>query len=210
MAKFMSILEKYNLVEKASKENSEIPSVEVLASDVEINSASIVQKQVTDTEDGLIPENNTNSSRLSDIDVYIDKDKKISIAEIYNQNSLDNSDINTVFMLQNLINALPQNLPQDIIKQSVLGVINASKIDLNHLLLDGEKRLEVLNKVMGTYHNQTVKKISEYKEEIARLSKLINSYNDKIKVKESLLEDQKYLVDYEVQKVTNIIDFFQK
>ena len=57
--------------------------------------------------------------------------------------NLKKSNINTVFMLQNLINALPQDLPKDVIKQSVINIINASNIDLNELISDGEQRQEV-------------------------------------------------------------------
>ena len=78
-------------------------------------------------------------------------------------------------MLQNLINALPQDLPKDVIKQSVINIINASNIDLNELISDGEQRQSVLVKVMDGYNSEINNRIEEYKEEITKLSKLIGN-----------------------------------
>ncbi|WP_097026909.1 hypothetical protein [Clostridium peptidivorans] len=213
MSKVMSILEKYNLVEKVNKEKSECTN-----SDLKNN---IKYDEVVNNEDNIVNvEANDYKEEVKIIEPVIEKksstidnnkyEEKMTIDEIYSLHGLENSNINTVFMLQNLINALPQNLPKDIVKQSVINIIDASKMDLNRLLSDGEQRLELLGKVMDGYYKQTSDSIAKYKEEIAKLSSLINDCQEQIKINESMLEEQIHEIKYESQKIGEIINFFSK
>lgn len=207
MSKIMSILEKCNLVEKVIKEDD---------NNVNLNKEenTPVGKILTDEHsdykeeikviDPIINEKHTR------IDMDMEYEKKMMVNDIYSLYDLENSNINTVFMLQNFINALPQNLPKDVVKQSVINIINASNIDLNKLLSDGEHRLEVLSKVMEGYYNQTNKRVAEYKKEIDKLSSLISNCKEEIKIKENMLEEQICLIKYEAEKINSIIDFFPK
>jgi hypothetical protein len=214
MSKVMSMLEKYNLIEKSNKERPEFTNSNE-ENNIEISQLlnykeNIKEPQTNDyKEEVKTPELDIEEKPLV---AATDKgyENKMLINEIYSLYDLENSDINTVFMLQNLINALPQNLPRDVVKQSVINIIDASKINLNKLLSDGDQRLEVLDKVMEGYYNQTNKRISEYKEEITKLSSLINNCKEQIKVKEAMLEEQVYLIKYEAQKISDIIGFFPK
>ena len=214
MSKIMSILEKCNLVEKVNKEN---------ADHINLNEQNNIQlSEVSDDENNILKVETSHhkqeikalepviKEKTSTMDDDIEYEKKMMIDEIYSLYGLENSNINTVFMLQNLINALPQNLPKDVVKQSVINIMGASNIDLNELLSDGEQRLEVLVKVMEGYYNQTNKRIALYKEEIAKLSSLISNCQEQIKIKENMLEEQICLIKYEAQKIDDIIDFFPK
>jgi hypothetical protein len=214
MSKIMSILEKCNLVEKVNKEKPEHANLneenntqldEMLKDD-----NSILKVDANDYKEEIKAPQPVIKEKISIMETDIEYENKMMINEIYSLYGLENSDINTVFMLQNLINALPQNLPKDVVKQSVINIIGASNIDLNELLSDGERRQEVLAKVMDGYYNQTNKRIALYKEEIAKLSSLINNCEEQIKIKESMLEQQIYLIKYETQKIDGIIDFFPK
>jgi hypothetical protein len=213
MAKIMSILEKYNLLEKGSKEKSEHT---ILNEDI--------NTKVAEENDNEINEELNDVNNILKIKAYesvikekpslitsdIEYENTMALNEIYSLYKLKDSNINTVFMLQNLINALPQDLPKDVIKQSVINIINASNIDLNELISDGEQRQAVLVKVMDGYNSQVNKRIDEYKEEIAKLSKLISNCQDQIKSKENMLEEQTHIIKYEAQKIDGIIDFFRK
>ena len=214
MSKIMSILEKCNLVEKVNKEKPEHTYVNeennIQVKEVVNEESNILKVETLDYKEELKIPKPIIKANSSTMDTHIEYEKNIMIDEIYSSYGIKNSNINTVFMLQNLINALPQNLPKDVVKQSVINIINASNIDLNELLSDGEQRLEVLVKVMNDFNNQTNKRIAEYKEEIAKLSSLINACQEQIKNKESMLEEQICLIKYEVQKIDDIIDFFPK
>lgn len=214
MSKIMSILEKYNLVEKGIIEKSENlnQNVEnnIKLSEVTNEENNILEFEASDLKEEFnVPESDI-KEKYSQMEKDATYEKKMMISEIYSLYGLENSDINTVFMLQNFINAMPQNLPKDVVKESVINIINASKIDLNKLLSDGEQRLEVLSKVMDGYYNQTNKRISEYKEEIAKLLSLINDSQGQIKIKEGILEEQIYLIKCENEKIDGIINFFPK
>lgn len=222
MAKIMSILEKYNLVEKGNKEKSEHTNLN------EESNKRIDEENNKDLSEDLNDKNNifrikTNDynekikthesvikDKVSSTSTDIEYENKMDLNEIYSLYKLKDNNINTVFMLQNLINALPQDLPKDVIKQSVINIINASNIDLNELISDGEQRQAVLVKVMDSYNNQINNRIAEYKEEIAKLSKLINNCQEQIKTKENMLEEQVHIIKYEAQKIDGIIDFFRK
>lgn len=214
MSKVMDILEKFSLVEKVNKDNlnyanlneeNNIKTVEVLK--VENNIQEV--KDIDDEKEIKTPEP-VIKEKSSTIKTNMEYENKMMIDEIYSMYGLEKSNINTVFMLQNLINALPKNLPQDVVKQSVMNIIDASNINLNELLSDGEQRLESLVKVTDGYHNKTNKFISDYKEEIVKLTNSINNCQKQIKNKETMLEEQNNLVKYETQKIQSIMDFFRK
>lgn len=222
MAKIMSILEKYNLVEKGNKDKSEHT---ILNEEINIK---ISKENNNELSKNLKDENNILKIKTSDYNEKIEApesilkenhsistsdieyENKMALNEIYSLYNLKDSNINTVYMLQNLINALPQDLPKDVVKQSVINIINASNIDLNELISDGEQRQSVLVKVMDGYNSEINNRIEEYKEEITKLSKLISNCQEQIKNKENMLEEQIHIIKYEAQKIDGIIDFFRK
>lgn len=213
MSKIMSVLEKYNLVEKVSKEKSEYTDSE-LKNNIKLdgvvnNGDDVVNVEANDYKEEVKIVEPVIEDKSSIVDNNRYK-KKMTIDEIYSLNGLENSSINTVFMLQSLINALPQNLPKDIVKQSVINIIDASKMDLNKLLSDGDQRLNLLDEVIDGYCKQTNNNITKFKEEIAKLSSLINDYQEQIKINENMLEEQIYEIKYESQKISEIINFFSK
>lgn len=213
MSKLISFLEKHNLVEKIDKEpllteTPENPSYETTSIDLEENlTASIIEdikhKPIAKTSNPII--NKEENSLLNKKNKY---DKQIDITEIYSLYNLDTNTPNTVFMLENLINALPQNLPDDVMKQTIRNIIVASNINLNELLSDGEHRLKALVELMNDYYIETNNEISQCKAEIAKLSTLINGYQERIKTKELMLQEQSNLVKSENQRIENITNFF--
>jgi len=205
MSKVMSMLEKYNFVEKVNVEKTQNTNSN------EENNIGLDEVSSDENNISIVEETELIKKEEPDIKkTNMEYEKKMMVNEIYSLFGIENSNINTVFMLQNFINALPQSLPKDVVKQSVINVINASNIDLNELLADGEKRMEVLTKVMDGYNSQTNKRIAEFKEEIANLSKLISNCQQQIKTKETMLEDQEYLIESETQKIQGIVDYFTK
>lgn len=214
MSRIMNILEKCNLVEKANVQGpkqinlEEKNNIQWEEEIIDESNISIVKTSYSE-ENIKVPKIDSFEENLEK-EINIEYDKKMMINEIYSLYEIENNSVNTVYMLQNLINALPQNLPKDVLKQSVINIINASNMDLNELLSDGELRLEVLGKVMEGYHNQTINRISGYKEEIAKLTSLINECEEKIVMQSNMVEEQVYLIKCETQKIDGIIDFFPK
>jgi uncharacterized phage infection (PIP) family protein YhgE len=203
MSKIMSVFEKLNLIEKVDKKESIDTNTENSPSEyaeVETSESPIEEDNTKE-----VPKVNETSNNCVKATSY---DNNKSINEIYSIYNIANSNVNTVFMLGNFINALPENLPYDIKKNSVMNIINATNADLSKLLSDGENRLNVLNKYANEHYNATSKTVSEYKEEIIKLSRLIDKYKEQIDFKEAMLEEQKNIIKYEAQKIDGIISFF--
>ncbi|NLM44969.1 MAG: hypothetical protein GX201_13315, partial [Clostridiales bacterium] len=140
----------------------------------------------------------------------ISYDKNKTIEEIYASYELVNSNINTIFMLGNFINALPENLPYEVRKSSVMNIINASNTNINILMSDGERRLKALNEFANDYNSAVKNIIYKHKEEIEKLKQMINYYEEEIMAKQKMLEEQNNIIKYEIQRINNIMGFFHK
>lgn len=203
MANVMSMLEKLKWVEKMEKNDDTIESetsqeledIEEAVDFGEYKPPVKVEKQLK-MED------------KEEIEYEARPEKNMSINEIYSANNVDNNIMNTVFLLESYINALPQDLPYEVKKTSVINIVTATKSDLNHLLNEGEKRIKILNAFMNDFQQSLNAGIGEYKAEIFKLSKMIDEYKILIDEKETMLEEQKNIVKFEANKINNIIDFF--
>lgn len=236
MSKIMSVFEKLNLVEKVDEKVVGIKTIE--NNDIEEKvDPKVVNTEFLDTKtieynnekkqnekkqiEPKIIENNTidNRSEVKLLQEYT-KESEVSledkclyennmdITEIYTKSGIENCDVNTIFMLGNFINALPENLPSEIKKQSITNIIQASNIDLNKLILDGNERLKALSEFEKKFKNTTSNTIENYKNEIIKLNNLITNYKNEIQKKEIMLEEQNNLIKYEIEKINNIINFF--
>lgn len=215
MSKILSVFEKLNFIEKVPEEKED--TFEVNAKDIEESTKA--ENIVMNNSEGEIvfPETNNVDNRStakgdnhSTLKTELEYDRNMNIADIYTSFGIENSNINTVFMLGNFINALPENLPYEVKKHSVMSIISASNTDLVKLLSDGEQRLNVLSQFAAEYHNATNNTIDQLKAEIIRLNGLINKYKEQIHMRETMLEEQNYTIKYEAEKISNIINFFNQ
>lgn len=200
MSKLMSVFEKFNLVEKleneASTENSE--ELEESVKDepnVDLSSVEIA----VPTKD--------NSQTIKKINT--DSEKNISIEDIYKKFGMNGNGVNTIFMLEKFINALPEKLPLDIKKDSVINILEASNTDLNMLINDGEKRLDILTNYAKDFSQSTSQAIERCKAEIVKLNSLIKDYEEQIYLKESMLLEQNNDIKAETEKIKNTMNFFK-
>ena len=227
MSKIMSVFEKLNLVEKVNNDSIVISNNEekdINKEKEDINSGEDYSKylynNVNDQQEIVPKDIEETKEELSTNEPVIEDNKasekpefkstnNLNIKDIYSNYGIDNNDINTIFMLGNFINALPENLPSDVRKQSVLSIIDASNTDLNKLLSDGERRLNVINQFTKEYYSKTISTIASYADEIKKLKNRINEYEAQIKSNEKLLEEQNNIMKFETEKIKNIIGFFK-
>lgn len=207
MSKVMSLLEKCNLVERVNEE----PETTMINEEYDMEPKTVLKDEVNEVVAKKEPilEHIPESKPFPQEPVR-NYEEKMTVTQIYSSFGIKNSSINTVYMLENFINALPQTLPKDVLKQSVINIMEASNINLNELVYDGEQRLKALEEVLTGYHSETNRKISEYKEEIDRLNALINNCQKQIELKEAILEDQTYMIKCEAEKIDGIIGYFSK
>jgi hypothetical protein len=213
MSKILSVFERLNLIEKVSEEKED--NFKINAKDIEesteaeniTNNNSEIEFPEVNNEDNHSTAKGDNHSALK---TELNYERNMNISDIYSAFGIENSNVNTVFMLGNFINALPENLPYEVKKRSVMNIISASNTDLVKLLSDGERRLNVLSQFASEYHNSTNNMIDQLKAEIIRLNGLINKYKEQIHMRETMLEEQNYTIKYEAEKISNIINFFNE
>jgi hypothetical protein len=110
-----------------------------------------------------------------------EKNKLLTIEEIYRNAHLENEVKKTIFMADVYQKAIPENLPLDIKRETVLNIMNVSSISLEELLNDAYKRIDALNTVLEeTEINKNRKKFQE---------------------------DQNTMIEYEIQKIINLVEF---
>ncbi|MDF2672272.1 MAG: hypothetical protein K0R09_537 [Clostridiales bacterium] len=183
--------------------------------------SNLIEKEETiETKEKVVESINLNSNEAKDIqidaNVHNTEDEteklyqeKLDINEIYSKFGPSTKDTNTIYIIDSFLKALPDNLPSDIKLQSVLGIIDASKMDIEQLLNDGDKRLEVLSQFFKNFMDRNDKVINENEREISILTEKINHHNKIIEGRKKLQEEQKSVVKFEVQKIENIINFVQ-
>lgn len=134
-------------------------------------------------------------------------DKLLKIEEIYKKFNLDSDNKNTIFIIDSFSKALPDYLPQEIKRQSILNIISSSGMNIVELLKDGTERINILKNFENSCTNYTNKLISESEAEIEKLMQAINKCKKSINDRKKLQEEQSANIEYEVQKIQNIIQF---
>lgn len=224
MAKIMSMLEKYKLIEKESQLDSQETISPVEEPHLEEASIAFDESQAheEDQSEEFINSDETTTSNLVQSETPSDSiasedesfrdsyTRELSLEEIYTSYGLNSSPVNqTVFVLENLMNALPNELPEYVKKTTLDNIIIASAMNLNNLLTDGKHRSHLLVEFLDSYNTTVNGEISSLHEEIKRLSAIINEYQQQIKAKELLQQQQISSIKSEQTRLNNILEFFK-
>ncbi|OGO77026.1 MAG: hypothetical protein A2Y23_03380 [Clostridiales bacterium GWB2_37_7] len=153
----------------------------------------------------------SDNDELSDNQERADKAtvEKLPIKEIFEKFGLETKETNTVYLIESFIKALPNNLPADVKRQSIINLISASQLDIICLLKDGNRRLEVLNSYSEDFSNNIAEIIASNEKQIRKLNERIAYHNRIIEDKQKLRENQKAEIEFEIQKISNIIEFIE-
>lgn len=227
MGKMTSLLEKYKLIEKEeesasadSSHTNEISQEEpitnldasILPSDVDSTSSktptisSIPEETVTESTSEYIT---SDSLPKQETISPINYNQLLSIDQVYKHLQLNQAAItDTVFLLENLIKALPAELPEFVKKTTVNNIIEASAMNLSKLLEDGRVRAQSLQQFSTNYTQTHSEEIATLKVEIARLSAIIADYHQQIKNKETLIAEETNLIQTEQHRIQSILEFF--
>ena len=137
-------------------------------------------------------------------------DRHLSIKEIYTQYDLDAVAVtDSVYLLENLINALPAELPDFVKKTTVNNIIKASAMNIDKLLDDGHTRSTRLKGFIDEYTTANLNDIENLKQEIDRLNAIIAEYHQQVRLKEKLIQEETTLVETEETRIHNILNFFK-
>ena len=200
-----SIFEKFRLVERIEKEQH-LENVE--EKDLDIDAEKNAETKIANEEN--INKYSINAVNSLNKDIKKNANILLSVDEIYSKFQLENIKVNTIFLVDSYIKALPDNLPMDIKRQSVLNIIRASDMEAGKLINDGQDRLKALETFIVDVSEETKKIINGYEKQIQELMNMIEEYKKIINDRKRFQEEQNACVDYELQKVQNIVDFIKE
>lgn len=143
------------------------------------------------------------------LDVLIEsyeKNKFISIEDLYRNKNLDRDTKQTIFMAEIFMKALPENLPIDIKKKSTLNIIEASGLKKEDLLNDAYIRIDALNTVLEDTVAKTAELKAKNEASIRELEERIQMLRRNIEERMEFEEKQSSVIEYEIQRIINIVD----
>lgn len=136
-----------------------------------------------------------------------EKNKLLTIEEIYRNSRMETDTKKTIFMTDVFLQAIPANLPLDVKRETVLNILKISGIELEMLLSDAYKRIDSLNKV----HEDTIATSNDIYQRnentIRELERRIQDLKDINSARQVFQEDQNTMIEYEVQKIINLVEF---
>lgn len=157
-------------------------------------------------------ENNENNQIEDKLNVLIgayEKNKLLSIDEIYRNARLTSDMKKTIFIVDVFLKALPENLPTDIKRESVSNILNVSSIKVDDLLTDAYQRMDALNTVLENTVQTTDDLIERNDASIKELESRIEDIKKVVEQRRKFQEDQNTTIEYEVQKIINVVEFIK-
>lgn len=147
--------------------------------------------------------------KLDNLIESYEKNKLMSIEDIYRKYSLETDVKRTIFMADIYMKALPENLPIDIKRDSVHNIMNASDIKIDDLMNDAYKRIDSLNNVLESVVATTEEMRSKNMATVKDLEKRIEELKRTIVERDKFQDTQNTTIEYEIQRVINIVDFIK-
>lgn len=228
MGKMMSLLEKYKLVEKdattdhletypvqSEVNESTLQNFPDIPDHTQLEEHLIQETDVPDTNENALPSSTSISNDMFTSEKTTLESQNLyhelkNLDEIYHSYQLDGMPITqTAYHLENLIQALPNELPDYVKKTTVNNIITASAIDMQTLLNDGMTRYNTLEAFLEAFTAVNMEEISTLKQEIEKLSAIITGYHQEIKLKETLIQEEAKTIEAEKARLSSILTFFK-
>lgn len=170
-------------------------------------------KELSQVEpESLIVEESDNNQIEDKLNVLIgayEKNKLLSIDEIYRSARLSSDMKKTIFIVDVFLKALPENLPVDIKRESVANILNVSSIKIEDLLTDAYQRMDALNTVLENTVQTTDDVVERNDASIRELESRIEDIKRVVEQRRKFQEDQNTTIEYEVQKIINVVEFIK-
>lgn len=206
MGEKKSLFEKFGLVEKvhtsetfastSEEDESEKPTMPVMA----------VSHIGTDDPQGLTLASTAKANVVDPIE-RINNKTILSIEEVYSKYSIKSDGINSMSIVESYLKALPVYLPIDVKRDTTLNIIKSSGVKLENLIVDGNYKLKCLKDFSEYTYQDANEVIALCENEVNNLKQRINTYTKAINNMKKLLEEQDFLINYEVDKLNTIMEF---
>jgi uncharacterized protein YecA (UPF0149 family) len=207
-----SILEKLGLIEKIeSEENDYDQSVK---EEEQIIPVETDKPQLTKSETKINSQEKSAAEVKADyakdsIDpiAFVSKKRLLKIEEIYKNYGVNSEGINSLSIVESFQKALPDYLPTDVKRESILNIIASSNVQVDSLIKDGNDKLNCLKDFSESFINESNDIILNFENAITDLNDKIKRYKTAIDNMKSLQNEQDFTVKYEIDKINNILDF---
>lgn len=214
-----SILEKLGLIEKTINENennsigqSEEDIEQIIPVETEkpqfadyMKKAEVKPEVQTEVKTSI--NTSTKTEEAEDPVGIVRKKKLLKIDEIYKNYDINSNGINSLSIVESFQKALPDYLPTDVKRQSILNIISSSNVQVDSLVKDGSDKLNCLKDFSRSFTEESRDVISNFEDEIKKLNEKINSYKTAIDNMKKLQSEQDFTVKYEIDKINNILQF---
>lgn len=138
-----------------------------------------------------------------------EKNKMLSIEDIYRNARLSGDTKRSIFIADIFLKTLPENLPVDIKRTSLLNILGVSSISIEELLTDAFQRIDSLNTVLENTVNTTEDIINKNEMSIKELENRIEELRNINEIRRKFQDDQNTTIEYEIQRIINIVDFIK-
>lgn len=147
--------------------------------------------------------------KLNVLMVAYEKNKMLSIEDIYRNARLSGDTRKSIFIADTFLKTLPENLPVDIKRTSLLNILGVSSISIEELLTDAFQRIDSLNTVLENTVNVSEDIVKKNELAIKELENRIEELKNITEIRNKFQDDQNTLIEYEIQKIINIVDFIK-
>lgn len=205
-----SILEKLGLIEKVEGEQEAVQQEQSVDNVVQAVTEEPKFTNIIKTEEikeNVKPSISINQDDLEDPVAKVRKKKLLKVEDIYRNYDINTDGINSLSIVESFQKALPDYLPMDIKRQSILNIIASSNVKIESLVKDGNDKLNSLKEFSKSFNNESNEVVSNFEEEIKTLNEKINKYKTAIENMKKLQSEQDFTVKYEIDKINNILQF---
>lgn len=175
----------------------------------ETEEAKVTVNQFTDNHTSIEETPSEIEDKLNVLIGAYEKNKLLSIDDIYRSSRLTSESKKSIFIADVFLKTLPENLPMDIKRNSLLNILNVSSINIEELLTDAFQRIDSLNTVLENTVNTTEDLVKKNEMSIRELENRIEELRHITDVRRKFQDDQNTLIEYEIQRIINIVDFIK-
>ncbi len=142
-----------------------------------------------------------------DFEELLNNKSLMTVDDIYRKKRLTNTVKDTVFMIEVYEGTLPENLPVEVKRESVLNILEATQLDLKSLIGDAFNRIDILNNVLEDLSNKNDELNRTTLDKINDLERQIYELKVEMQRRGEYKETQNTSISYEIQRIVNIVEF---
>ncbi len=128
------------------------------------------------------------------------------IGDIYSQNSL--SDLSkSIFKVEELINSLPKEMPNDTKKATVLSILTSFGLTVEEVLADAENRKSIVQSALNVIVNDNENVIAENNANIEQKKKEIQALEKDNADRKTVIKNTEDKIEIELRRISDLATF---